>query len=434
MRYLPTAEQALHRPPQLNMSWSALPPPAFRRALYAGLGRALIHVHSTGRVPDEAALWTACTTCQTHDWVLEGHRAPWLWRLLGAAGLQQAWADRLLAALPEARSTPDADQLAGLVGCLAEAGHPQARPALRALLSSTPDPSLTVCGARELVLLDGEHGLRTVVDVVGAALHAGDSAHHEGLGTWLSQVEDILGPARVRAVLEDAPGAAGAALRSAWFDDETTDKHDGLDPGPPVQAPLEDPERQSLWMQVHACALALARGDSAPMDAAALARALARLRRRPPQQLDPLWLSLDTHPDPFVRRQLSRLFTGIRDPLLRGLALEGPLGHPDRLRWMVRNMLSEDVPRILAALTLPLEEDEEHDRSSILLRLHEVHPSEAWLPALLHVYRQAPSSLHREEAVVRLMDDDQAPDWLLAEARFDAHPEVAAAASFSLAS
>jgi hypothetical protein len=416
------------------MPWSALSASAFRRALHAGLGRALIHVHSTGRVPDEAALWAACTTCQTHDWALEGHRAPWLWRLLGAAGLQQAWADRLLAALPEARSTPDADQLAGLVGCLAEAGHPQARPALRAMLSSTPDPSLTVCGARELVLLDGESGLHTVAEVVGAALLQGDAAHHQGLGTWLSQVEDILGPARVRAALATAAGPAGAALRSAWYDEETTDSEPPPDPGPPTPAPLEDSERQTLWMQVHACALALSRGAPAPLDADELARALARLRRRPPQQLDPLWLSLDSHPDSRVRRQLSRLFTGLRDPLLRALALEGPLGHPDRLRWMVRNLLPEDVPRILAALALGLEAAEEHDRCSILLRMHEVHPGEGWLPALLHVYRQAPSSLHREEAVVRLMDDDQAPDWLLAEARFDAHPDVAAAASFSLAS
>ncbi len=410
--------------------WATLTPTQFRVALDRGLGRALLHLRETGVVPDEDALFAACNRCQTHDWALEGHRAPWLWLLVVAAGRARAWAGPLLAALPEATTLPDMDQRAGLALCIARMGHPGATPALRAVLSHSPDPSETVPGARELIALHVVAGLRMVGEAVGTALLAGDDRHRLGMGTWMMDAEDQLGAATVAAVLAEAATPALRAVAEAWADDPADPDGGALgpDPGPTPPAPLGPAEHQSLWARVLACADAHARGAPLPMDDAALARALARLCRQPPVAVSPLMLALDTHPCPRVRRQLSRLYAGVRDPLLRALALAGTLGHPDALRWMVANLQPGDAARIQGALGLALAAEARHDQCGVLLRLHEAWPGESWDRALLHVYDQAPSSLHREEAVIRLIDDGRAPVWLGTEAAWDAHPDVAAAA------
>ena len=410
------------------IDWATLPPERFRRALSSGHGRALLHARRLGRVPDEGALWSACLHCQTHDWTLEGHRAPWLWQVLTEAGLARAWSDRLLAALPEATSAPDADQLAGLALCIARSGHTAAVAALEAAVARPVDPTDALPGARELVALQGAAGLRTVLRAVGAALLAGDDLHLLGLGTWMMAAEDILGPRVVAEVLEAADDPASRAVRAAWADDTALpDDDDDLPPARSPQ-PLTPREHEDLWSQVRACALARVAGRRVPLDDDHLARALARLARHAPGRVDPILLTLDTHDSPAVRRQLSRLYTGVRDPLLRALALQGPLGHPDRLRWMIANHAPGDAAQIRAAIVPRLPADDTHDQCDVLLRLHEAHADTDWSAHLLHVYDRAPSSLHREDALVRLIDDETAPTWLVTEACWDAHPDVAAVA------
>jgi len=409
------------------MDWGTLDAESFRHALSLGLGRALLSVRQQERALDQDALWAACITCQTHDWELEGHRAPWLYTLLIDAGLATHWAEPLLASLPEATTIPDADQRAGLALCLAQAGHAGASAALEALLYRDLDPSLTVPGARELIELNGVGGLRVVLTTVGRALRSGDARHLDGMGTWMMAAEDILGVEIVARTLAESTDPYIQTVHEAWMDEPT----EAADPphGPSLAPePLSAPERESLYTQVRSAALALAAGRPSPLDANTLARGLARLTRHPPRVLDPLLLTLDRHADPRVRRQLSRLLSGIRDPLLRAWALEGPLGHPNRLRLLVANFEAGDAHRIRSSLQHPLEPDDLHDRCAILLRLHESRSDEDWAGCLLHVYADGPSSLHREEALVRLVDDETAPPWLVAEACWDAHPAVAEAA------
>lgn len=408
------------------IDWCALDAASVQRALSAGLGRALLYARQHGSLPDPEALWDACLHCQTYDWDLEGHRAPWLWSIVEEVGLGHHWAGSLLAALPEATSVPDADQLAGLALCLARAGHSGAEPALEAILNADFDPTLTVPGARELVELQGVAGLRTVASVVGRALMRGDERHLLGMGAWMMAVEDTLGVDVVAEVLAEPHDAATRALFDALAEDElgaVPPQHRDLGP-----SPLDDLEHERLFNEVRQCALAFAAGRPGPLDADHLAAALARLCRRPPSRLDPLLLALDAHPSPRVRRALSKLLAGIRDPLLRALALQGPLGHPDRLRLLVANFERGDGQHVQAALELELEQDARHDRCGILLRLHESRSEELQVGVLVHVYTRAPSSLHREEALERLLDAELAPVWLVAEACWDAHPEVAAAA------
>ncbi len=402
------------------IDWGTLDPTAFQRALDAGLGRALLYVRQRGAVPDPDALWHACITCQTYDWDLEGHRADWLWMLMQDAGLTSRWADSLLASLPEATTIPDADQRAGLMLWLARAGHEGAPAALEALLSRNLDPARALPGARELIQLSGTEGMRTVLGVVSKAIADGDDRYQEGLGWWMMEAEDLLGMDVVAEVLASEPAAR--VVHDLWHEDD-----DSAEVTPPSRGPtpLSDSEREHLFTTVRRCAVAFSAGQPLPLDTEDLARALARLRRHPPVLLDPMLLALDAHPDAEVRRHLSRLLAGIRDPLLRALALQGPLGHPDRLRYLVTNFEPGDAGRIQAALDVPLPAPAGHDRCAILLRLHESRLEEDWSGCLMHVYTEAPSSLHREEALVRMIDDELAPPWLVAEACWDAHPLVA---------
>lgn len=408
------------------IDWGTLDAAAVNHALSVGLGRALLYARQHGSIPDTDVLWDALLHSQTYDWTLEGHRAPWLWSIVEEVGLAKSWAGSLLAALPEATSVPDADQLAGLALCIAKSGHEGAEDALEAILSAHLNPTLTVPGARELVQLRGLDGLKTVFDVVGKALIAGDERHLHGMGAWMMNVEDLLGIDVVAEALAHATDAPTRAIRDVLSEEDSDEISLITDSFGP--RPLDSGERESLFNLVRRSALAFAAGKTVPLDDDHLAASLARLGRHPPSTLDPLLLALDAHPSPRVRRQLSKLLSGISDPLLRALALNGPLGHPDRLRLLVANYASGDARRILSALDLELSRDEDHDRSNVLLRLHEARPDEDWTGALVHVYTRAPSSLHREEALERLLDDETAPIWMVAEACWDAHPDVAATA------
>lgn len=406
--------------------WGAMDVTTFRRALFAGQGRALMCVRRLGRAPDPDALRVACLHCHTHDWGLEGHRAPWLWSLLTESGTRDQVVDTVIGA-PPATSAPDADQRCGLLQYAAQAGHPQAEAALVAALHHQPEPAEALVGAAELITLHGVQGLLMVARVVGQRLRDGAPGYATGLGAWMMSAEDLLGSRTVHTALREA-AQIDPRLGAVWdvWEDAPLADDPGLDPGP-LTGPrhLTLPERARLVGLVRACATAWAAGRPLPVHEGDLAQALARLAREGLSELDPLLLVLDSVPNADLRRQLSRLLAWHRHPVLRALALEGPLGHPDRLRLLVANYAPGDHRLIPAHLDPDLAPDERHDVASILLRLHAAHGDVDWSAALLHAYGAAPSSLHREDALARLIDAGSAPDWVVSEACWDAHPAVA---------
>jgi len=406
------------------LDWSHLDPAAFRHALSSGHGRALLSVRQRGEALDVEAVVDACVHCGTHDWQLEGHRADWLWLLLGEADLQDSLLEVIFGALHHTDHLADADQLCALALHAARAGHAEAEHHIHAALRRQPDPASGLVAATQLVQLRGVDGLVTVAREVGRRLLDGDVRYLDGLGVWLMEAEDLLGAAAVEEVL-DRVGAVDprvAAVVASWQDAEAG--ADDFEPTPPVDAP-SPMERESLVSTVRTAALALADGRPSPVPAPMLARALARLARHGLSELDPLLVALDAHPSPEVRRQLSRLLAWHTHEALRALALAGPLGHPDRLRLLVNNFEKGDERTIVASLDPSLSPRLRHDVGDLLLRLSARHPTVQWSPAWLHIYRHAPSSLHREDALARLIDADAAPAWVVAEACWDAHPSVA---------
>ena len=410
------------------LDWSHLDLNAFRSALLSGHGRALLSIRQLGTALDEDAVMAACLSCGTHNWQLEGHRAEWLWTLLGEAGLRDAMLDPIFARIPYTTRVEDTDQICALALLAARAGHPQAEQHIRAALRHQPDPDQGLVAASQLVKLQGVQGLVTVAREVGQRLLDGDSRYRDGVGMWLMEAEDLLGAATVEEVL-DRVGAIDervAAVVASWQYEEEPGT-DALHTDVFTAAPSPT-ERETLVGTVRSAALALADGRDSPVPPTVLARALARLARHGLSELDPLWVALDAHPDAEVRRQLSRLLAWHTHEGLRALALAGPLGHPDRLRLLVNNFERGDEKSIIAALDPTLEPRLRHDVGDLLLRLTTRHPTTDWSPALLHIYRHAPSSLHREDALARLVDAQQAPAWIIAEACWDAHPAVAAIA------
>lgn len=406
------------------LDWSHLNAASFRQALRTGHGRVLLCVRQRGDAPCAEAVLQACIRCDTHDWQLEGHRAAWLWRILDEGGLQDALLETIFAAGPTATRVEDADQICGLALLAAQAGHPSAEAHLHAALSHQPDPTRGIVAAQQLVELSGLDGLITVARHIGRHLIDGDTRYLDGLGLWLMQAEDHLGAAAVEEVLDRvaAIDERVAAVVASWDDSETED--DDLPP-PPALESVSPSESGSLLEIARTAALALADGRPSPVPASTLARALARLARHGLSELDPLLVALDAHPSDEVRRQLSRLLAWHSHEALRALALAGPLGHPDRLRLLVNNFERGDERAIFTSLDPSLTPRLRHDVGDLLLRIAARHPTIEWTPALLHIYRHAPSSLHREDALARLIDTTRAPAWMLAEACWDAHPAVA---------
>ncbi len=406
------------------LDWSYLDAASFRRSLRTGHGRALLCVRQRGNAPHIGAVLQACIRCHTHDWELEGHRAAWLWRVLDEGGLQDTLLPRIFAESPTLTRVEDADQICGLALLAAQAGRPDGGAHLRSALSHQPDPTQGIVAANQLVELYGLDGLLLVARHIGRHLLDGDTRYLDGLGLWLMHAEDQLGAAAVDEVLERvaAIDERVAAVVDSW-DDSGADA-DPVHP-PPAPDSVAPSERGSLLETVRTAALALVDGRPVPVSDPLLARALARLARHGLSELDPVLVTLDSHPSAEVRRQLSRLLAWHSHEALRALALAGPLGHPDRLRLLLNNFQPGDEHAIFASLDPSLTPRLRHDVSDLLLRLAARHSTVKWTSALFHIYRHAPCSLHREDALARLIDTADAPAWMLAEASWDAHPAVA---------
>ena len=96
----------------------------------------------------------------------------------------------------------------------------------------------------------------------------------------------------------------------------------------------------------------------------------------------------------------------------------------DGIALLVNNFEAGDFAFCARHLKLRDDPDEVHNLVGELLDLCEANPDSDALDCLLYVYEFSPCSICRGRAVKALMDKSTAPDWVQAEAAFDANPEI----------
>lgn len=413
----------------------------FRSSLKQGTGRAMLILRRDPHDPDlQAALLAACRTNLVFDPQCEPARAPYLRRLILAAGQVEAVRRdlaALLAAEPPPGATEDLVQAYELLCLLADDAPGFDRWILWDFSGRTDRAAAPAACLAALVRLEG---LPAFLEAV--ARFRGDGS------IWLSDFEQLREALRER----DGPVSADAALADARSRSPDLDRIlSDLDAqGDRALEPTEAEDYAAIRRRLLAGAVRFparwwARATPADLAVAAAdllaetddERRLPYLRLfartdfpLPPEPLLPLLAS--THRQ--VRYQAARMLARLDHSAVRRLALDA-LGDPTT-EWHLGLMLlaasatDADAPLFGPLIDASPDDEELHRRCGDILRIVERGrlSAEAASPWLVRIYEETPCSNCRGDAVRLLARYDRLPSWLVAECVFDVDEATAAIA------
>ncbi len=411
----------------------------FARALTYGLGRARLHIDRHGATGIEDLIVDACVHDRTFDPLCEHERAPWMFELavaagiegdvaLGIAGVQgESGGDRLWAQLPHRCK---------IAARLAARGHTIAREALYNIFRRTVAADDPV-GALQILQLDGSAGLTAVAEIFGQRL-AQNSAFDVSGYADLSVLDDEFGPGWARTVLERAAGDNPDIGR--FLDRIARPEAEAPAPRRPfslaeVLAGIDDPQSRlahyhfGFWGK-HASEedlLVVAEHLRELREPRALRQCLTCFARRPYSALLPDFLALGEHAERRVRWVAIQALAQITHPDVRALALRRMAARrltEQELTLLQRNYVAGDDERIAQVLHLPADRDDLHWLAMDVLRVFETNPSPGARGCVLWAYEHTPCGNCRHDAVKWLLKENLAPAWLLEEARFDADEQT----------
>ena len=442
----------------------------FRLALARGLGRAWLHVERHGGAGLHDILLHALLNCQTYDPQIEGDRSGWLMAITDLAGAGDSVYSEFISSLHEMpvgenqwQFRSHTVQRATVLGLLAKRGFAGARGALeRLFLDNCVASGDDIIGGLDIIELDGEQGLVQVASVLGHRAHeAGvadvvdwflsvfDEDREEGSGLRVLEaarnrdagVECFLS-IREAAWARAAANAAAAASEAAgpFSPDYSRIRVSASDLTVDQilewirNAPME-PDLHGI-LQFGRLSLTLWASFASEADLDRVLRELETAEsslqqwrllrvfhfRQMPRLPDRVLVLAETG-EPEVRACAHNALKHVADPRVRDLALRSL--NAERIEvgslalW--RAIYQPGDHRLIeAGLVLP--EDLERFHWAMLdlegLCVHVGQPE--CLPLMLLVYAHAPSSLCRSRVVECMVKMGVAPDWLLAEARFDA--------------
>lgn len=414
----------------------------FRSSLKQGTGRAMLILRGDPHDPDlQAALLAACRTNLVFDPQCEPARAPYLRRLILAAGQVEAVRRdlaALLAAEPPPGATEDLVQAYELLCLLADDAPGFDRRILWDFPGRTDRAAALAACLAALVRLEG---LPAFLEAV--ARFRGDGS------LWLSDFEQLREALRER----DGPVSADAALADARRLSPDLDRLlSDLD----VRAGrAEEPADGEGYAAIRKRLLAGSvrfparwRERASPADLAAAAADLLaetdderrvpylRLFARvdfplPPEPLLPLLASAHRQ----VKYQAARMLARLDHPAVRCLALDAL--RDATTEWhlgltLLAGSATDADARLFGPLIDASPDDEElHRRCSDILRIVESGrlSAEAAAPLLVRIYEETPCSNCRGDAVRLLARYGRLPPWLAAECVFDVDEVTAAIAS-----
>ncbi len=441
-----------------------LTPAQFRHAIYAGLGRAVMHVRAHGGAGLEEIIYDACIKHRAYDPQVDSPRDAWLLHILDLSGHEPALRPRLIEALGAAEDIWDANQLCGLVATIAGRGDAAARDALYTAFENSRRREWWL-GGRQIIELDGIDGLLRVARVVGARLRRDptmwvDAEMLEVTAAVSSRdavVEALVSAApsdpdveAFRSVLmdEESPRrATGVPSLDKWQDltNPTADDRDRFKadrerrraalrniPFKEIRRRFDDPATQRFpgrgWFVEWGTAAhdddlrEVAQSLATETDDRKLACLLAIFSRRPLPLAPPRLIELVSRPEHEIGWAAAKALSHVADDAVRATVLDRLKSEPLRKRHIL--MLTAGYRPGDAAIIEPLLRDtgDEHDTHGIIhamVNLYERNKLPESLGPLLWVYETSTCSNCRRSAVTTLVELGIAPDWLIEECRFD---------------
>jgi hypothetical protein len=156
----------------------------FARALYQGLGRAILYAQAHSVDAYSEAIVTACLYNPVFDEQICADRASYLAELIAATAKEASYRRAILAALEDPDPDMDEDQLCDFAVIFARNGDTAARQALYERFAENADCGATT-GYMQIIELDGAEGLLQVVRTFGAALRRAVSFDDDAFPEYL---------------------------------------------------------------------------------------------------------------------------------------------------------------------------------------------------------------------------------------------------------
>lgn len=402
-----------------------------RDALQKGLGRAVQWARA-GLLADDALL-DACLIEQRYDTWVEDSRTEWLWQMIEMLGAQDRFRVPLLHALHDLAEERSAYQLCEL-GCrYAQTGDDAFRTRLYQIVESRPFADAPLLGDAELLRLDGCRALTFVARVRGDELSQREWDWHDG--SFINEAIDLLGEGEVRNALDKAHEAGVLRFRERWAQEASQPQQQ--------QVPTREQQMRSLSANDILAearkarpSLATFRGwgihaadsDLKPIvarlwkatESTEIVSLLRVLAKRALPSFDPRLIELCRHSDANVRHWAFNALENNSDPAIREFAF-GLLQDADRyaIGLLVNNFERGDERTILEQLQVPSDPFEVHSILFDLVKLLESNDDADASRLGVIAYAITPCETCRLCAARHLRKQRAAPDWLIAECRFD---------------
>jgi hypothetical protein len=380
----------------------------------------------------------ACLHNQVYDTQVEPGREQYLFDLISLTGDCDFYRDRLVTALQSEQDARDDEQIAAVLRVLAQHGDAVARQALYdAFAAHSPNVAWDLAG--EIVRLDGTEGLLFVAERL--VIDPDDSSYPASL---VHDAEEKDGCERVRGRLAAAvtdPRVAAFVAAVEEFERPASNSRADHERRRQEAANYErlrqrmdagDKQATSLlWLwarEADETGLVRAANDLLRETDPAILRTYLRLfhRRRFPLDPAPL-IELTKSSDEWTAHAARYALTHVRHPTVRALALDLlDRGDGRGAELLVGNYEGGDYARIEAALLSLQDRYDLHVLGSGLLEVSREHPSPDAVPALFALYEHGPCANCRSRAIERLLQVASVPDWMRAECRYDADPDIRA--------
>lgn len=408
-----------------------------RNALRKGLGRSLQWA-SSGKLGDEPLL-EACLHDQRFDHQVDDCRGAWLWEILTAVNAEQRFREPIFDALQSLSDENNAEQLCGLGLHFASGGDERFRKRLYDIVEQKPFVHYPWLGEEQVIALDGDKGLLFTARVRGRQLSTRDWEFDD-----LNPLEEAikrLGEERVLSLLESVEDEPIRRYRDAWLHHRSTraaskESHQERMQAITVEEIIDGAEAGGTspglfrgW-GIHASANDLETVFArllAVREPRVMANYLRIFSKRSVPRLNPMLFALCEHRDEDVRNRALTAVAQISDPLVREFAIE-QLGQAIQSRGVIelfiKNYQQNDERRLLEALRLP---DDEDDLHWLLMDVHnvlEANPTAECSLLGVIAYAMTPCGDCRHWAARHLHKQHAAPEWLMAECRFDSESDT----------
>jgi hypothetical protein len=404
-----------------------------RDALRKGLGRTM--PWAMQRRLEDKPLLEACLQDQRFDTQCEDSRGGWLWQIIRAAAATQRFRVPILHALHALSDERSATQLCELARCYAEAGDAVFRDRLYEIVEQRPFADSPWLGEEEILVLDGEPAFLFAARIRGRQLASREWEWDDE--RLVTRAILRLGDDHVRNLLETCPDGAARIFLESWrramqraANANQAQSHRERMKAISVEEVIRaaEGETKCYWLRgwgIHADERQLQAvvqqlwATKEPQVLANFARVFAA---RALPVFDARLIELCGHANGEVRRWALNALAKNVHPLVREFALtELQRRAPDGavVSLFINNLRRGDEQIILEALGLPDDASERHWILMNVIKILEKNREADCSQLGLVTYDLTPCANCRCDAARLLLSQRVAPEWLVAECRYD---------------